>query len=150
VFRQRAAFDADHSPENATELARNYAIYDRISRIRPYALSVARSGIAHNTLARRHSNYRVLLQEFSKYDFVETLPADGVMPWIFPLFVEDPHRGKAVKLLTAGGIESGVYHFDVNRNMLNPDFRKCVAIPCHQGLSDNDLSMIVEIVKRAL
>ena len=150
VFRQRAAFDADPSPGNRVELTRDYAIYNRVLKIKPYALAVARSGIGQGLLHRRQSNYQILVQEFSRYDFVETLSSVGVTPWIFPMFLGPHYHDRIVKALTSSGIESGIYHFDVNRNLLNPDFRKCVAVPCHQGLSEDEVARIIGVVKGVL
>ena len=151
AFRKRAVFDTDPSSfEHRNELAGSYAVYDKIYDIRPYALAAVRSSMARNPMLKRLTNYQSLAREFSNFDFVETLPSDGIMPWIFPLFVEEPHRTRIAQSLLASGIEAGVYHFDVNRNMLNPDFRKCVAIPCHQGLSESELSSIMEITKSNL
>jgi len=150
VFKRRAVFDAAPSPENRIELTRDYGVYDRTLKIQPNVLAMVRASIAQTPLHNRQTNYQILAREFSKYDFVETLPVDDVMPWIFPLFLDDPFRGKLSSALVSNDIESGVYHFDINRNMLNPDFQKCVAIPCHQGLSQNNISTIIDVVNKAL
>ena len=72
------------------------------------------------------------------------------MPWVFPLFLKRRYRDLVVKSLIENDIESGVYHFDINRNILKPDFRKCVPIPCHQGISEDDIGRIIEIVREAI
>lgn len=150
VFHHRAVFDSNPSFKNLIELERNYAIYDKILRCDTYALGAVRQQLKEGALQKRQRNYRIFLEEFNRYGFAETLSADGIMPWIFPLFLKEKHRKKVAMSLTEKGIESGLYHFDINRNMLKPDFKECVAIPCHQGLSENNILRIIEIVKKAV
>lgn len=150
AFNQRILFDSNPSARNRKEVVRYYAVYDKIMKIKPYALAVVRHDVMQDNLKRRQRNYNILRQEFDGYDFVETLPIDDVMPWVFPLFLDGGLRDRVVQSLRKNNIESGAYHFDVNRNMLKPDFRKCVPIPCHQGLSEDDMTQIIEIIKRAM
>ena len=150
VFNQRIRFDSNPTDENNKELSMYYAVYHKILKIKPYARDVVKHDIVHDKLQRRQINYNHLFKEFNKYEFVENLPVDDVMPWVFPLFLESRYRNLVVKSLNENDIESGVYHFDVNRNMLKPDFRKCVPLPCHQGLSEDDIGNIIEIVKKVI
>jgi hypothetical protein len=55
-----------------------------------------------------------------------------------------------VDKLTKNKIESGIYNFDVNRNLLNPDFKECVILPCHQGISSDDINKIINLIKKNL
>jgi hypothetical protein len=51
--------------------------------------------------------------------------------------------------LLASGIWTDLYHFDVNRNMLNPEFRRSVWIPNHQGININAMEKICNLIKEA-
>jgi dTDP-4-amino-4,6-dideoxygalactose transaminase len=150
AFNHKIRFNSNPSSENNKKLLMYYAVYDKIFKIKRYARDVVSHDILHDKLQRRQMNYNQYLQEFNGYEFVETFPVDDVMPWVFPLFLKRRYRDLVVKALIENDIESGVYHFDVNRNMLKPDFRKCVPIPCHQAISEDDIRRIIKIVKEAI
>ena len=67
---------------------------------------------------------------------------------MMPLFAGSSNK-KIAAALQKAGFESGVYHFDINRNMLQPRFVECAALPCHQHLSQKDIQKIIRIVRRA-
>ena len=51
-----------------------------------------------------------------------------------------------VKKLREKNIFTGIYHFDVNRNILDPNFQKCMWIPVHQGLNKDTLKLICDTI----
>ena len=72
-----------------------------------------------------------------------------VVPWMVPLLCDSNNASVAAALRRAG-FESGVYHFDFNRNMLKPRFVECVALPCHQRLHQKDIAKLIAVVRKAL
>jgi hypothetical protein len=64
--------------------------------------------------------------------------------------MDESRSKRLVNALRENDIESGQYHFDVNRNMLKPQFVKCVPVPCHQGISETELARIIEITTKVL
>lgn len=148
AFRHRIVTDSAPSQANQIELGRYYAIYDKMLKCSNYSLAVVRQQLMEGALQKRQDNYKLFLDEFAKYDSVETLANDNNAPWVFPLFLNEKLRSKINAALTINNIESGIYHFDINRNMLNPNFKKCIVLPCHQGISENAISHIIKIVKK--
>ena len=75
-----------------------------------------------------------------------------VLPWALPVTLGWPFKDlmKVALRLQDIGVESGVYHFDTNCNLLNPKFIECVLVPCHHQISDSKLAQIVEEIKRWL
>ena len=47
-------------------------------------------------------------------------------------------------MLLEKNISTGIYNFDVNRNLFNPLYKKCIWVPVHQGLSTKKMSEICE------
>ena len=150
VFARRLAIDRSPTRENLIELERNYAIYDLLLQCPAYSLAVARSEIAHGALERRkqiHDSYRAV---FGGGAYPSSLADEEVIPWVVPLFFSEEQCQHVVAALRKKNVKSDIYHFDVNRNMLNPRFVPCVPLPCHQGMSEEDVDSIIATVQKAL
>jgi hypothetical protein len=78
---------------------------------------------------------------------VDHLEESGVIPYAIPLMVPADKSEKLVSVLKDNNFETGVYFFDLNRFMLEPDFVKTVLIPCHSGISDNNLDKLIGLIK---
>ncbi len=76
----------------------------------------------------------------------ERLGDDARVPYALPYFADRAALERIDAALAGDGIRAGVYHLDVRRDMSDPDFRPCVLLPCHQGLSSDDVSRIVSSV----
>jgi hypothetical protein len=68
------------------------------------------------------------------------------VPYALPYFDERPRLESIEEALTAAGIHAGLYHVDVRRDMFDPDYRPCILLPCHQGMTSDDISRVVEAV----
>ena len=150
VFVRRLAIDCSPTKQNLIELERNYAIYDLLLACPAYSLAVARNEIAHGAIERRkhiHERYRAV---FGGDAYPSSLADENVIPWVMPLFFETGQCKKVVAALRKKNIKSDIYHFDVNRNMLEPRFAPCVPLPCHQGMSGEDVDLIIATVQKAL
>ncbi len=67
-------------------------------------------------------------------------------PFAFPYFGDDLEE-KALELSEVG-IDAGIYRVDINRDMMNPDYRRCLLLPCHQDVTDNHLEIMGRILNR--
>jgi len=64
---------------------------------------------------------------------------------MFPLLNEDELILKLVDVwLQERGVFTGIYHFDINRNMFNPCYRKCVPIPLNSSI---EMELLKSLVK---
>ena len=52
-----------------------------------------------------------------------------------------------VSKLKESNFEVGFYFFDINRFMPSPNFIKTVLIPCHSGVTDIKINLMVDIIK---
>ena len=126
------------------DAARAYAVYDRLARIPKGALAAVHDG----ELEKRRRNFELLRAALWSTKEERLLEGSkGVVPWQVPLFYGKKNVAVA-RALQKAGFESGVYHFDINRNMLAPRFVECVALPCNHRLSPKDIEQIIRIVHK--
>ncbi len=145
VFLRRFLCEKNPTHENGIELERNYAIYDKLFPCPSISLNIVRQGLNERALAKRKRNYELLRTAFARFD-VHSLYVDDVLPWAMPLFLKPSSAKRVVDKLQASGIETGLYHFDIRQNMLKPDYRVCVGLPCHQEITESTILKIVDIV----
>ena len=72
-----------------------------------------------------------------------------VVPFFIPYFADYEQLAYLTRALTRQGVESGVYHFDVNRNMFNSHYAPSLIVPVHQGLSETQMHMICTTLAQA-
>ena len=130
------------------EIARNYAIYPELFSCPSYARKAVAKMLASGALEKRQENFRLLREAFWGKAEERLLEDSEVSPWVVPLFFGNKNKEVAAALRKRG-IESGVYHFDVNRNMLAPNFVECVAVPCHQGVSSAVIGSMIDTIRAA-
>jgi len=130
------------------EIARNYAIYPELFSCPPYAMKAVAKMLASGALEKRRENFRLLREAFWGKAEERLLEDSEVCPWVVPLFLGRKNK-QVVAALQKRGIESGVYHFDINRNMLTPNFIECVGVPCHQGVPGRVIRDMIDTIKAA-
>src|SRR3989338_1677585 len=150
IFANCFAVDTNSTKRNWINLERNYIVYDRILKCPSYALAVARAQMHAGALDKRRAHYELYKQAFGAEKYLSQFIQENVVPWVVPLFFDEDRCARVAAMLKRASIESGVYHFDVNRNMLEPDFKLCVPVPCHQGMSEEDVGRVIGIVKEAV
>ncbi len=106
-------------------------------------------GELKKVLSKRKKNYLFLKHNIKK----EYLIADWddeieVNPMLLPVFLNQSVINQASAALAEKKIQTSIMHFDVNRNVFNSDYRKCLAVPCHQQLEQDELSIIVNIINQ--
>lgn len=72
-----------------------------------------------------------------------------VVPFFIPYFADYEQLAHLIRALNQIGVESELYHFDVNRNMFNPRYAPSLIVPCHQELSEGEMRRICETLVRA-
>lgn len=126
--------------------AMTYAAYGRSFAPSPRAAALwARKGPAE--LGARRRNFRRLALELASTGLADHLEKDGVAPYAIPL--RPPRRADAAAAELSGlGVETGLYRFDYARNVFEPDHAPCLLLPCHGGLSEEDMARLAGIVRR--
>jgi dTDP-4-amino-4,6-dideoxygalactose transaminase len=149
AFAHRIKLDSYPTKKNYIELERYYVIYDKLLKCPDYSLAAVRQQLINGALEIRRKNFNLFKEAFAGYDHMETLFKENVLPWAIPLFFRKKVCEKIATALARENIESGVYHFDINRNMLKPNFIECVAVPCHQGMATEDVMKAIEIIRKS-
>lgn len=103
----------------------------------------------HTFDAQRRNNYQRLRACLEDTGLLEHLEAD-VTPFIVPAIAPLPVLERIDRALKEAGVQTGIYHFDVNRNLFEPHFVKAFLVPVHPGLSEEDMDRLGEIIRRAL
>ena len=99
-------------------------------------------------IAIRQKRYQYFLQQVGDIGICDHLEKDGITPYIVPIYCPESKNEKIINALKEIGIETGLYHFDVNRNLLSPKFIQCIRIPCHSGISDDKFNVMTELIRK--
>lgn len=126
-----------------------YAITDEALNIKEISLRIVNKQLLKDAMKRRKENYHFILDCFDNSDYFNGLEREGVIPYIVPLVGKEKNLQLMMKRLSSKNVVTGVYHFDVNRNLLAPDFKKCLWMPVHQGINRETLEMICDTIKKA-
>jgi dTDP-4-amino-4,6-dideoxygalactose transaminase len=127
----------------------SYALYVRNTKINKVSFNLLKKELSINSMAERKRNYLFLLDYFKDYDIFSGLEKDTV-PYVVPLITDKNCLDKLNKSMNKENIKTGIYHFDVNRNLLNPKFLKCVWVPVHQGINEEEMGRICFVIKKGL
>lgn len=139
----------DHSPVLDTLTLMAYARAEDAQYMSGLSKRAILKEVREKSLTRRAENYRYLLERFANRSYFDDLEREGVFPYVAPLFAPAERLEKISEALRNNGITSGVYNFDINRNVFNPRFVKCAWVPVHQGLSTSQMNRIAEIIEQA-
>lgn len=125
-----------------------YGITDYAYNIKGISLRIVNKQLLNEAMERRKENYQFLLKYLDdRPEYFNGLEREGVIPYVVPLFDQVENLQKMVEKLRGQNVITDIYHFDVNRNLLNPDFQKCLWVPMHQGIDEDTLEMICETIK---
>jgi DegT/DnrJ/EryC1/StrS aminotransferase family len=127
----------------------SYPLYDRNTKINRISLNLLKMELGMNSIVRRKQNYLLLLDYFKDYDIFQGLEKD-VVPYVVPLIADESSLNRINIALNDHAVKTDIYHFDINRNLLNPQFKKCVWVPIHQGIDAVKMNEICGIIKGAI
>ncbi len=104
-------------------------------------------GKIQSDVARRKHCFMILKQKAGEKYHPRMLDEDSdVVPMCVPIFFPEEKLRTAQHMLKEKNIVADILHFDVNRNMLNPRYKKCLAFPCHQYVTDEELHSMCEVI----
>ncbi len=142
------------------------SIFSRSAKLRAFSnalldMSYATYGIAlkpsHSAqkLFEAKRNFEIMVRQRRYREFREAtdylgicshLEKNGVTPYIIPIRVAASKTESIIQALRKTGVETDVYHFDINRNMLSPQFVPCIWVPCHGGITDEGFKAIIKLI----
>ena len=123
-----------------------YGCTEYAQKMNIISLKIVSKEIRNKALETRRKNYLFVLEYFKNTDFFSSLERDGVFPYVIPLITDEKKLKKMTNSLLENNIHTGIYHFDVNRNLFNPNYEKCIWVPIHQGLNTNKMAKICETI----
>jgi len=129
-------------------LGMSYAIYGEALKPGRLAQTLLAQKIAKEISVRK-KRYHYFLKQTDGLGICDHLEREGITPYVIPIHCAERQTEDVIKYLRARGFETGAYHFDINRNLLNPQFIKTVWIPCHGGISDEVFSEIIGLVLKS-
>lgn len=101
-------------------------------------------------IARRKYIFQTLKKKAGlEYHPFELDDDSDVIPLCVPIFFPEEKLRAAQDMLKEKNIIADILHFDINRNMLNPHYKKCLAFPCHQYVTDEELNCMCDVIRRA-
>lgn len=118
----------------------------------PYVCKLFPESVAalRETFKARRGNLAVFRSTFGEETYPRSLEeGSDVVPYLIPWFGPAEAFPNVVAALQTIGVETGVYHFDVNRDMSASDYRKCVAVPVHQRITIKRMREICETIAAA-
>ncbi len=124
-----------------------YSISDYGRGARPADEALLRADIEGDAVGRRKANYLHLLREFSDVPFFKDLETD-VVPFAAPLFGPEEFLGRLAPRLAFEGWDTGIYRFDVARDLFDPHFVSCVPLPVHQNLTTSRMDSLIYSVRQ--
>jgi len=88
---------------------------------------------------KQNGHFLYLLENLKDRSFLlEGDCLEEMAPLCYPVFSDDELMLKKVDdWLREVGVYTGIYHFDINRNMFSPDYRRCVPIPLYASIDSS-------------
>ena len=125
-----------------------YSVYVNFPRVNGALLSMmAESLEIFRNLELRNRNLEIYKKHFPE-NYFENLEKDCMItPYLVPFFDSYDNLVKINDELKRNNVESSIMHFDVNKNLFDSDYVKCLALPCHQVLSQRDVEFVCNLVK---
>lgn len=126
----------------------SYTQTDSVLNIKDISLNIINKQLIDGAMKKRKENYQFVLNYFNDTpEYFEGLEREDIIPYIVPLFDEEKNLKVIEQKLNEINIKTGIYHFDINRNVLNPNFKKCLWIPIHQGINLKTMELICKTIK---
>lgn len=130
-------------------LQMSYSLYGVGLRPSGGSVKLLRAKIDNEVLCRK-DRYDYFKKNFQYLDLEEYLGCQDLSPYIIPLMLPLEKLQKVLCTLQRKGFKTGIYHFDVNRNILNSNYKKVLWIMLHSGISDEDFQNQMQIIKESL
>lgn len=153
-IKDSAKFLYEYSEFSSSKKLKRFAKYFLYATYALYGEALKPSRLARNLLFSkidkevqlRRKRYSYFLERTNHLGICDHLEKDGITPYVIPIYSRDLNNENIIKKLHERGVITGLYRFDINRNMLSPKFVPCVWVPCHSRISDNIFSDITEII----
>jgi hypothetical protein len=145
-FAKRVAI----GPGLAPLVEMSYGIYDQALALDPRAAAVVGDELRAGALDGRDAIRDLYMTALGDLRCLPATDDAEVTPYVLPVLGERAALERLAARLREVGVRTGVYHFDVRRNHLEPDFHPCVWLPVHPAVSEQRQIEITDQVRRQL
>ncbi len=126
----------------------SYGVYDLNININRISEKIIKQRLMEKALIKRNENKDFFLDRLSDLNvFDEIGDHKAVIPYFMPLIAEGYRLHNIKNQLLEHGVYTGIYPFDVNRNMGDTNFKKCVGLPVHEGINHSNRQIIVDAIR---
>jgi len=125
-----------------------YALYGESPYFSSYAKGLWETK-KKSEIDARVKYYHDFRDRFDHLGLCDHLESTGVTPYVIPIIAPIEKLLRCELKLKEAGFATGIYNFDVNRNILNPSFQKCLWVLCGGAIPSNMLNRQLEIIKKA-
>ncbi|MDD5290976.1 MAG: DegT/DnrJ/EryC1/StrS family aminotransferase [Patescibacteria group bacterium] len=126
-------------------LAMSYSLYGESLKPSKIALKFFSKKI-ENEINVRQRRYHYFFEKMRNLGICDHLEEEGVTPYIMPIRCSESKSEEVLRALQDRNIATGLYNFDINRNLLSPNFVPCIWVPCHSGISDEIFNNITDTI----
>ncbi|MDP3770244.1 MAG: DegT/DnrJ/EryC1/StrS family aminotransferase [bacterium] len=147
-FWSKYADESSHHARFAEELLKtSYTLYSYyVSMTRTvYNLIAGSLGLLNN----RKKNYAIVKRVLKGNTWIDSLE-EGVLPYVVPIHATPDKLSQIVQVIKDSHLYSGDYHFDKNRNLMNPQFIKVAWLPIHQNIPADVIEKVSMKIKNIL
>lgn len=127
----------------------SYSLYGVGLKPSQHSIGLMRAKIDNEILCRRQ-RYAYFKSFFKDLNVEEYLGDFELAPYVIPLHLPLEKLEKMSLMLNQVGFKTGIYHFDMNRNILNSNFKKTLWILLHGGIDDGAFQNQLDIIKKGI
>ncbi|MGE4505025.1 MAG: DegT/DnrJ/EryC1/StrS family aminotransferase [Desulfovibrionaceae bacterium] len=99
-------------------------------------------------LGKRRAFYANVRTAVEPSGLCDHLEAEGVTPYVIPLHAGLPTLERIRNSLAEAGVPSAIYSFDMARNMLAPDHKPCLCLPCDESFQQKHGQTALHVLER--
>ncbi len=138
---------SSHSRFAEELLKTSYALYSYHVSMTRTVRSLVASSIGF--LGKRKRNYEIVKRILKENKWIDSLEED-VLPYVVPIYASTDRIAEIVKVIRDSCLYSGTYHFDENRNLLDPRFVTVAWLPIHQEIPADVIEKVSMKIKDIL
>lgn len=126
----------------------SYSAYDKCTVIHPRAYNTIAAELLNHSLERRRENSAYFMNELKgDSGLIEVERNEVVLPYVLPYLGTRKRLEEIRERFAKVDVQTGIYNFDVNRNMMSPEFKECIWIPVHPGVDSQLREKIIKILR---
>ena len=130
-------------------LVMSYALYGKGMKPSGSALRLMAAKIDAEIECRR-KRFSYFKERFRFLEVERYLGEGDVAPYVIPLLLPLEKLKSLSASLQIANFKTGIYNFDVNRNLLDPKFERVLWVLVHSGITDSDFERQLEIIEEGI